>query len=551
MQVMSFSSTPPDEPVFVQRGPAPRTDEPVLHLAADRGVFFTATTALYASSILLVILAANPYFAQTWDVSTFIQAGHRFLDGGNPFDLYAQTRAAQTWPYAYPPLHALVVALALFGGNVLHLLPDFVWARVPALVADIGIGIFLYAVVERKTTSPLLAQMALVLWLFNPITLYDTAIQGHFESEWLIFVLLAYVRFENSEGRDLVLTSIALAIAVLFKQTAILFAIPLWIFIVAGTGPAWPLPRRLRHLVLSGLVFGIVVGVICLPYLLFSSDFLYMNLTYVENIPVQTQSWIVALLGLTRSSGNALTSDFLLLRFQMLGTLLAVAGMAFWAARRGWNLYLTGSLVAIIFFLTSKKVMGYYYVMLFPFLLIECLPRRRFDLLLVAFTATAWISLSPYYAGWASPEHLWIYAVLGTVNSLLFVWMFVQLVRGPGGKEIPANPRVTLFTTLGLFAAAVLAVFMQPLVQSSGSPIRAPIIMPGMEGSAGLAFVLVVILLTPVLALIARRTREIGGKVGMAAWGVVWLFVPLFFAVYTLTKESTAILEIALKTLGG
>ncbi|HEX9077685.1 MAG TPA: hypothetical protein VF932_18005, partial [Anaerolineae bacterium] len=224
---------------------------------------------------------------------------------------------------------------------------------------------------------------------------------------------------------------------------------------------------------------------------------------------------------------------------------------AFWAARRGWNLYLAASLIAIVFFLTSKKVMGYYYVMLFPFLLIECLPRRRFDLLLVAFTATAWISLSPYYAGWGDPGHWWIYAVLGTLNSLLFVWMFVQLVRKPDTDGMWANPRLTLFVTLGLFSAAILAVLVQPLVQSTGSPIRAPIVMPGMEASAGLALGLVAVLLAPTLVLIARRTREIEGKVGMAAWSVVWLFVPLFFAVYTLTKESTAILEITLKTLGG
>lgn len=548
---MSLSSTPPDEPVFVQRGPAPRTNEPVLHHAAHRGVFFAATTVLYASCILLAILAVNPYFAQTWDVSTFIQAGHRFLDGGNPFDLYAQTRAAQTWPYAYPPLHAAIVALALLAGNAVHILPEFVWARIPTLIADVGIGALLYGIVERKSGSASLAQMALVLWLFNPVTFYDTAIQGHFESEWLIFVLLAYVRFEDSDGRDLALTSIALAIAVLFKQTAILFAIPVWVYIAASTSPTRSLPERLRRLLSSGVVFGVVVGAVCLPYLVYSNDFLYMNLTYVENVPVQTQSWMVALLGLTRSSGDPLTSDFFLFRFQMLGTMLAVAATSFWAARRGWNLYLAASLIAIVFFLTSKKVMGYYYVMLFPFLLVECLSRRRFDLLLAAFIATAWISLSPYYAGWGNPEHWWIYAALGTLNSLLFVWLFVQLVRKPRTGGIRANPRVILFMTLGLFSGAIFAVLMQPLLQSTGSPIRAPIIMAGMETSAILAFGLLGVLLTLTLVLIARWTREIEGKVGIAAWSLVWLFVPLFFAVYTLTKESTAILEITLKTLGG
>ncbi len=94
-----------------------------------------------------------------------------------------------------------------------------------------------------------------------------------------------------------------------------------------------------------------------------------MNFTYVENVPVQTQSWIVALLGLTRDAPTAMTSDFFLFRCQTLVTIAAAIAIAFMGTRRNWSLYLTATLIAIVFFLTSKKVMGYYYVMLFPFLL--------------------------------------------------------------------------------------------------------------------------------------------------------------------------------------
>ena len=57
-----------------------------------------------------------------------------------------------------------------------------------------------------------------------------------------------------------------------------------------------------------------------------------MNLTYVENVPVQTQSWIIGLLGATRTSPDALTSDFFLLRYQTIVTMLAAASIAFFAA---------------------------------------------------------------------------------------------------------------------------------------------------------------------------------------------------------------------------
>jgi hypothetical protein len=48
----------------------------------SRAVFFTSAALIYAITILAATLTLNPYFAQTWDVQTFIQAAHRFLDGG-------------------------------------------------------------------------------------------------------------------------------------------------------------------------------------------------------------------------------------------------------------------------------------------------------------------------------------------------------------------------------------------------------------------------------------------------------------------------------------
>ena len=534
----------------------------------SRAIFLGTTALLYACTIVVAVLRLNAYFAQTWDVNTFIQAAHRFLDGGNPFDLYAVSRVSQTWPYAYPPLHAFVVAVALFVGGILPLLPDYVWARVPVILADIGVGLALYEIVARQVGDGRLARAALLLWLFNPVAFYNTAVQGHFESEWLLFVILAYALFERSRG--IALPAIALAIAFLFKQIAILFAIPLWLMMLkeeserrraAGLTPISSLFNQpWARAAASVLVFAAVVGAVCLPYLLYSSDFVYMNLTYVENVPVQTQSWIVGLLGVTRASSDALTSDFFLLRYQTIVTMLAAAAIGFFGARRGFSLYLTATLIALAVFLTSKKVMGYYYVMLFPFLIAEVLPRRRFDLALVSLVATVWVSLSPYYAAWGNPDHWWIYALLGALNSLVFVWLFVQMWRLPppqpdGARETsPAasagvNLRTVLFVSSGLFASAAWAAFLQPLAQNAASPIRAPVIAPGMEWNALLGFVALLALVVGTLALAARVTRGLG-SLPRAAWGIVLVMTPLFFAAYYLTKESTAIFETALKALG-
>ena len=524
---------------------------------SSRAAFFTASALVYTAAIVSATLTLNPYFAQTWDVNTFIHAARTFSDNASPFDLYAQTRAAQTWPYAYPPLHAFVVAIALFAGNLVRAFPDYVWARAPVIAADIGVALVLYRIVLRKSSDETIARSAALLWLFNPITFYDTAVQGHFESEWLVFILLAYAWYEDS--RHIALPTIALALAVLSKQTAIVFAIPLWMFFFVGAQHIAPLQKRVLHLATSFAVFAFVVGAVCLPFLLYSDDFVFMNLTYVENVPVQTSSWIVALLGLTRTAPDTLTSDFFLLRYQTIVTMLAAIALAFVAARRGWSLFLAATLIALAFFLTSKKVMGYYYVMLLPFLLVELLPKRRFDLALAVIVATTYISLAPYYAAWANHAHWWVYAALGTINSAFFVWLFAKLTaadRRPtdglrqAGQSAVSGQRPAVLVTLGLFATATFAAWLQPLLPNNGSPIRAPLVAPGMEMNALSVFAAVMALAVITLFALRALTRLTDVRTTIATWGIVLIFAPLFFSVYTLTKESTAILEIALKILG-
>ena len=542
----------------------------------SRAVFFLLIASLYATSIVVASLTLHPYFAQTWDVATFIHAARTFTDAGCPFGLYAQSRAAQTWPYAYPPLHALVTTVALSLGDLVRVLPDYVWARVPPLLADIGIAIVLHKIIAKKTGDETLARVAAMLWLFNPITFYDTAVQGHFESEWILCVLLAYFWF--AEGRHIILPSIALALAVLFKQTAILFAIPLWIFLLKDESRKMKDENSsssftrsvhlssLKQLAISLIIFTFVVALVCLPFLLYSNDFIFMNLTYVENVPVQTQSWIVALLGVTRDSSTALTSDFFLLRYQTLVTILATVAIAFFAARRNFNLYLTATLIALAFFLTSKKVMGYYYVMLFPFLLVELVPQRRWRLLFITLVVTTWVSLSPYYASWTNHQHWWIYALLGSLNSLFFLWLFVQLARDSSFRaETPAlacGASVSRFArndsgewlavlgvNLGLFAAAFASALLQPLAQNNSSPIRAPILTPGTESMALAAFAGVIALILTVMLFGTRLVANDRWR-WRAEYTIALIFAPLFFSVYYLTKESTAVLETVLAFWG-
>jgi hypothetical protein len=183
----------------------------------------------------------------------------------------------------------------------------------------------------------------------------------------------------------------------------------------------------------------------------------------------------------------------------------------------------------------------------------------------VTIVATTYISLAPYYAAWTNHAHWWVYAVLGTINSAFFVWLFTRLVslrgaqfatkQSPSSLEVAsqtslATTRAVIFVSLGLFATATFAAWLQPLLPNNGSPIRTPLVAAGMETNALSVFAALMALAIIALFVARALARLTDVRAIIAAGGVVLIFAPLFFSVYTLTKESTAIFEIALKILG-
>jgi hypothetical protein len=242
--------------------------------------------------------------------------------------------------------------------------------------------------------------------------------------------------------------------------------------------------------------------------------------------------------------------------------------LSWFALQRGASLAWTAVLIALAFFLLSQKVMGYYYLMLLPFTLVEFIPTRRFGLLTLIVGCVAWISLSPYFASWADQNHLPFYAALGTLNSLLWLGLGIYLWRNlfpyregsaslaprlaPEGQEKLSSVRSLAFLCLALFCEAVAAALVQPIVNNSSSPIRAPLIPPALMANALLALVLFISLLVTALAGIAVLTRRWTGRATLPRGMFVLAlgFSPLYFLTFTLTKESTAALELLFRSLG-
>jgi hypothetical protein len=281
---------------------------------------------------------------------------------------------------------------------------------------------------------------------------------------------------------------------------------------------------------------------------------------YVASVPLQTQSWLVAVSPL-------FSSEFFLLQYSSLLVLLAALVISIFSIRRGADLYLTAIFITLAFFLLSKKVIGYYYVMLLPFALIELLPLGRFRLLVVAIVATAWISLSPYFASWANQSHWLVYAALGALNSLLWLAMLVWLWRespllvkskvpeakwrGEGQGEVVFISALA-FLSVTFFLEAVGASLLQPLVNNPTSPIRAPLIPNGLEANAAFAFALMLALTLIAFVTVTFFVQRFSFNAVVPRWAFVLacMFPPLYFLTFTLTKESTTALELGLRLLG-
>lgn len=527
----------------------PQSSEYPLTPAAEpgsRALFFVqdakwigGVAVLYISLVVLGVLALHPYFSQTWDVATFINAGKSARSPEWNL-LYAQSRADRYWPYAYPPLHAFVVSPFV---AVAGFVPDFVMVRVPPLLFDVALGILLYAIVARKTVSKNFARLAMILWLLNPVTWYDTAVQGHFEAEWLFFIVLAYFLYEMR--RNWILATLALSTAFLFKQNAILFALPLWAQMFFGNEEKI-LSRRLFSLLASFALFTIPILGVSLPFLVASNDYWYMNVQYVAAVPLQTQSWLVALAGIFGAENFVLRASSLL-------TLSAAALISIFSARRKMDLWLAGTLIALAFFLLSKKVVGYYYVAIVPFAVVTLIPTKSFRLLTLIGVAVSFISLSPYFASWANQEHVWLYGALGVLNSALWLGIFIWLWREHSRAiQFAQNARVPAFLSLGLFLSCVAASLLQPFINSQASPIRAPLITSGSETQAFLTFLayLFLVFLSIIAAIFFTRSVARASSISRFACALVVSFTPLYFLTFTLTKESTTAFELLLKNFG-
>jgi dolichyl-phosphate-mannose--protein O-mannosyl transferase len=190
----------------------------------------------------------------TTDVSTFQAWATELVEGGFA-NFYANGHFAD-----YPPGYFYILGFAGWIWEAFFKTSDTghwvvlkALVKLPAILADLGVGVLLYAIARRFANASIALGTA-ALYLLNPAIIYNSAIYGQVDSISAGFALLAvFLLFRSDDGKAdrpswyVVFAWLALAYSLLIKpQAAVL--LPLFIAF-AFADPA----RRRGRLIASGI----------------------------------------------------------------------------------------------------------------------------------------------------------------------------------------------------------------------------------------------------------------------------------------------------------
>ena len=191
---------------------------------------------LFSAFLIRILLA---YFQYSGDVRNHIAWADSFLSQIAGF--YGRPVPGFTHPN-YPPLTIyffsisrvlyfwfaqastfLNNAIGLFPSNLIFLLPTLdmqaAFMKIPAIFADLGIGVLIYKILsKRKNSRPLLYA---TLFLFNPAVIYISTVWGQVESLPIFFILLSIYLADSDTDKSYYLSHLSYLFAALSKQTAL------------------------------------------------------------------------------------------------------------------------------------------------------------------------------------------------------------------------------------------------------------------------------------------------------------------------------------------
>jgi len=324
--------------------------------------------------------------------------------------------------------------------------------RFPAVLSDLLIGVFAYAVARRRLNHRL-AAMALAAFVFNPAIIFDSAYYGQLDAVHSLLLVAAVVIIgEGFPGWGW----LVMGIAMLTKPQTYVVA-PLLVLVTARRFGWWGLVRGGLASVVGGLL-------VVLPFLRFGTfdSFARYMISISQVHPVvganadnfwwwmtggqaarifdTTPVPVLAALGLSlsyRTAGVVL----------VLGVLLVV-WYAAWHRPHPPALYEWAALSALVFFVLSTEMHENYMYLTLPLLALVFYNERRFTILYAGLSVTFLANMALHYpaiVAWLVPQNpdiffgqelFWPRLITSILNTLALVWWLVVSLRSSERRAI-------------------------------------------------------------------------------------------------------------------
>jgi len=382
--------------------------------------------ALLLCAAAFIRLWAAPLSAGP-DVSQFWAFAEVFRQHGLDFYRFADARLDifpfKAWSYVYPPVWLLFLALALLAAPdslATNQMADPAWRlamKTPIIIADLAVGILLYWSLPSSRPVKLLFA---VLWLFNPMVWYNSAVFGQFDAIPAAFLVASIILIEK--GYDRVGFAV-LALAIMTKQHTLL---PVVIMILSL---ARSLPRR-RLLEDCGIALALIV-VISIPFVVTGNILAYLKAFFLPGQGAFYQYPLVyafggvgALVTYIHDTLGWETARYLNTGIVLLGLSLIVCCFFTWTRRIG---LLRGALVGYLLFIAFFYRINYQYlVIIVPMALLitsrsPYLGEKIMTLVLALYPALwLWLFNTSFWFYYLVPQNTWVTPVferLGLVRG--------------------------------------------------------------------------------------------------------------------------------------
>ncbi|NOU82600.1 phospholipid carrier-dependent glycosyltransferase [Paenibacillus sp. LMG 31459] len=407
------------------------------------------------------------------DMNTFMAWSHRLTDLG-PGKFYEEGYFADYPPGYLYVLYLLSLLRGLFnfaGGSG----AETVLYKLPAIISDLVLGWIIYKGARAKIGSGLAIGL-MMLFLFNPAVLMDSAAWGQADSFFLIFLLLSIMGVVD---RTFVRAAIFFAIATLIKPQALIFT-PVLLF-------AFYHHRAWKQLA-QGAVYGLgIFALLAAPFFWNNGGFAGVIDLYKSTLSSYPYSTVNAfnLYALTDPMWSALDVTWLGIPYRIWGFIFILVAVAL-AAYYSFNTkdrkdlsksYFLGMVLITVVFVFGTKMHERY---LYPVLLLSLFTfieskDRRFLTLFLGFSLTQYINVGytlAYLNTGSNPPTdgiVLVTAITTVVLALYLLYVGYDVYIRKATKHLPEP-----VSTQAAFEADMrLAEGIQPLAkQERRSPLK-------------------------------------------------------------------------------